>query len=137
MATPSNLMGLGMGPFLATRLGMNVIAVTCAGDSSPIAKSLPGQPGVYYVNASNSGSGVALPAVGGQSGVLLGDEITIANILGATIAVYANANSAGSAVTLFGRGLSAAGTTGVSLATGIVGTFYPITVSTWVFDASV
>lgn len=130
-------MGLGVAHFQARVLGADVLLVTCAGDSAGGAKVLPGTPGVYYVNASNSGSGVALPAVGGSTGCLLGDTFEVANIFGATIYVYAVNNAAGSAVTLFGRGLSAAGTTGVSIGTGLVGRFRPISVSTWVFDASV
>lgn len=133
MATPENLMAFGMAHMLASRVGMRVVGVTCAGATAGAATVLPGNPGVYFVNASNSGSGVALPPVGGDRGAYLGDPIEIANIIGATIYVYANNNSAGSAVTLFGAGLSAAGTTGVSLQTGMVGLFQPITVSTWVF----
>lgn len=130
-------MGLGVPHFQAQRLGCEVLLVTCAGTTAGDSKLLPGYPGLYYVNASNSGSGIALPPVGGSTGVLLGDMIEIANIFGATICVYARDNSAGSAVTLFGRGLSAAGTTGVSIATGINGWFKAISVSTWVFAASV
>lgn len=140
MSTPSNLMGLGLPHMLASRLGVHVELVTVAGATAGAARQIPGRPGIYYVNASNSGSGVALPLVGGDTptgGALLGDGYTVANIIGATIYVYANNNAAGSAVTLFGRGLSAVGTTGVSIATGVNGFFQPISISTWVFQASV
>lgn len=132
MSTPSNLMGLGVQAFLAGRIGMDVVAVTCAGTSAGSAKQLPGLPGIYFCNASNSGSGLALPKVGGN-GALLSDEFIIANILGATIYLYANANDAGSAVTFYGDGVSTAGTTGISVATGFNAMFRPITMSTWIY----
>ena len=136
MATGQNLAGLGMPVQLAARVGMHVQAVTCAGTTAGAATQLPGRQGIYYVNASNSGSGVALAQVGGQGagkGQLLGDEVTVANIIGATIYVYANANAAGSAVTIYGDGVSTAGTTGVSIATGQQAFFNPITISTWIY----
>ena len=133
MATPANLMGLGVAHFAAARIGMSVIAVTCAGATAGAAKQLPGLQGIYYVNASNSGSGVALPEVGGDLGCLLGDDIIVANIVGGTIYVYANANDAGSAVTLYGDGVSTGGTTGISVATGFNAQFRPITMSTWIY----
>lgn len=136
MATRANLIGLGVPHLQAARIGMHVVAVTCAGATAGAATQIPGFQGVYYVNASNSGSGVALPNLGGEGpakGALLGDSFNIANIIGATIYVYANATDAGSAVTFFGGGLSAAGTTGISLQTGFNALFTPITVSTWIF----
>lgn len=137
MATAGNLMALSMPHMLAARVGMRIEAVTVAGATAGAARQLDGRPGIYYVNASNSGSGVALPPLGGDTGALLADQITVANIIGATIYVYANNNANGSAVTLYGRGVSAVGTTGVSLATGVNGYFQPITISTWIFQASI
>lgn len=137
MATGQNLAGLGMPVQLAARVGMHVQALTCAGTSAGSANQMPGRQGIYYVNASNSGSGVALAQVGGQGagkGQLLGDSVIIANLLGATIYVYANANAAGSAVTLIGEGTSIAGTTGASLASGNNIQLWPITISTWIYD---
>lgn len=133
-------MGLGLPFTVASRLGVHIELVTVAGATAGVARQIGGRPGIYYVNASNSGSGAALPLVGGDGptgGALLGDMFAVANIFGATIYVYANANAAGSAVTLYGRGLSAAGTTGVSIGTGNIGYFQPITISTWIFQASV
>ena len=128
-----------MAPFLAARVGMHVAAITCAGATAGAATQIGGRQGIYYCNASNSGSGLALPKVGGEgpaNGILLGDFVEVANIIGATIYVYANANDGGSAVTFFGGGLSAAGTTGISVATGFSAIFQPITVSTWIFTRS-
>lgn len=136
MSTPENLMGLGLPHFLAARVGLRVQAVTVAGATAGAARQLPGVPGIYFVNASNSGSGLALPLVGGDApdrGINLSDHVQVANIIGATIYVYANANAAGSAVTLYGAGLSAVGTTGISVQTGMIADLQPITVSTWIF----
>jgi len=137
MATPVDLMGLGVPFFQAGKLGTFVTSVTCAGTTAGSATVLPGQQGLYVVTASNSGSGIALPPVGGDKGCLLGDSIAIANYQGQPIAVYANNNAAGSAVTLQGRNASTAGTTGVSVASAVMGTFWPVTISTWFFDASI
>lgn len=137
MATRGNLAGLGMPALLAARVGMHVQAITCAGATAGAAGQIPGFPGVYYCNASNSGSGLALPQVGGQGvgkGALLADEFTISNIVGAVIYVYANANAAGSVVTFYGDGVSTAGTTGISLTTGFSVWFEPITMSTWIYS---
>lgn len=139
MARPQDLMALGLPHFLAARVGMNVQLVTCGGGSAASATQIPGRQGIYYVNASNSGSGVKLPLVGGEGvsgGACLADAFTVANIFGATIQIYADNNAAGSVVTFFGVGVSTAGTVGVSLGTGKMTTFFPITVSTWIFDAS-
>lgn len=133
MATPNNLIGLGVPAVQAGRLGMAIVSVTCAGATAGAAKQLGGFPGIYVVNASNSGSGVALPQMGGQTGALLSDEFIIANIVGGTIYVYANATGLGSAVTFYGDGVSTAGTTGISVATGFNAMFRPITMSTWIY----
>jgi len=136
MATPENLMGLGLAHLLAARVGIRVQAVTVQGTSAGSAKQLGGFPALYFVNASNSGSGVALPLVGGDAfdrGIALADPVIVANTLGATIYVYANNNAAGSAVTLLGAGAANTGTTGVSVASNFNAIFQPITVSTWIF----
>lgn len=140
MPTSGNLMGLGMSHLLAARVGMHVVSITCAGQTAAGATQIPGRQGFYFCNASNSGSGLALPKVGGDGaagGALLGDMFGVLPYGVGTIYIYANANDAGSAVTLIGRGVSAAGTTGISLAVGSPGYFQPITVSTWMYIASV
>lgn len=139
MASPTILMGLGMPHFLAGKVGVHIEAVTCQGAAVGSARQLPGQQGLYYVNASNSGSGVALPLVGGDGpsgGIQRGDWIVVSNIQGATIAVYANTNGAGSACVLYGRGVSTAGSTGVSVTTGNTAYFQAITASAWIFGGA-
>jgi hypothetical protein len=133
MARGQDLMGLGLSHILAARVGMNVQAVTIAGTSVGSATQLPGRQGIYYVLASNSGSGIKLPPVGGLNGCLPTDEYTIVNNQGATLAVYAANNASGSAVTLIGNGAATAGTTGVSLLTAHVAIYKNINASTWAF----
>lgn len=133
MATAANLIGLGMPSPLAARVGMHIQAVTCAGTSAGTATQIPGRQGIYYVLASNSGSGIKLPQLGGNNGANLGDEITISNQQGATIAVYSANNGNGSAVTLVGNGGAIAGTTGMSLLTNHTAILKNINVSTWAF----
>jgi hypothetical protein len=137
MATPRDLMGLGMSPFLARQVGMDVIFVTAAGSTLASAKQLPGPDALFVINATNTGACLLLPLIGGDgpaNGALLGDLATLANICGSTITVYANNNALGSVVTFYGGGVSTAGTVGVSCPTGAQLYFQPITVSTWIFS---
>ena len=138
MATPDNLMGLGMQHFLASRIGVQVVLVSAEGATAASAKQINGKPGIYVITSGNSG--VALPLLGGDTptgGALLADPIAIANISGSALVLFAANNAKGSAVTLFGRGASTAGTTGVSIGTGITAYCTPITVSIWLFNASI
>jgi hypothetical protein len=82
------------------------------------------------VNAGTSS--MTLPLVGGANGCLLADEFHVANLTAATINLYGNVGS-----TIYAQvsGLAvsaAAATTGVSIASGKVGCFWPVTASTWV-----
>ncbi len=131
MATPENLMGLGLPHILARVLGNGVYTLTATGSTAGDAKQIPGIPGVYFINAGTSA--VVLPLVGGDGptkGALLGDKFYISNIA-ASLVVFAANNDKGSAVTIFGNGISVVGTTGLSLVSGWQGLFIPITISTW------
>jgi len=134
MANPENLMGLGLPHMLARVMANGVYTISAEGATAGAAKQIPGVPGVYFVNAGTSG--LALPLVGGEpptGGALLGDKFYISNIA-ATLVVFANNNAKGSAVTLFGNGISTAGTTGISLVSGWQALFQPITISTWFYS---
>lgn len=132
MARSTDLMGLGLPHLLAQRIGDDPIAVTAAGAAIGSATTLGGAQSTIFVNASNSGSGIKLPQIGGDNGCLLGDEFNITNLLSATIAIYASTNNAGSAMQIFANSTSATGSTGMSLISGAVGIFRAITVSTWI-----
>lgn len=131
MALVTDLMGLGMSPYLANRIATQPTALTAGGASSGSATQM-GPNGLFYVNATNSGSGVKLPAVGGDPGCLLGDDVILTNILIDTVQVYIANNAAGSVCTLYIDGASVTGTTGVSVSGGKSVCFYPLTVSTWI-----
>lgn len=132
MAKSTDLIGLGMHPFLARTIGDDPTVATAAGASAGSATSLNGKNSVIYVNASNTGSGVLLPGIGGDNGALLGDDIKIANLLGAAIQVYAANNGLGSAVQIYMDGGSITGTVGFSVTSGKAVIMTPITVSAWI-----
>jgi len=134
MANPENLMGLGLPPIIARYLSNGVYTITATGSTAGDAKQIPGIPGIYFVNAGTSA--VVLPLVGGDpptGGALLGDTFQVCNIA-ASLVVFAANNAKGSAVTIFGNGISVVGTTGLSVVSGWQGYFYPITISTWFMD---
>lgn len=132
MARSVDLMGLGLQPFLARAIGDDPILATAAGATQGSATQLNGTNSVVFVNASNSGSGVQLPLIGGTNGALLGDDIKIANLLTAAIQVYSANNGLGSAVQIYIDGGSITGTTGFSVTSGKSVILTPITVSAWI-----
>lgn len=132
MADKRDLIGLGMMPFMARRLAAGSIQVTGVGGSRASAAVLPGDAYVAAVVATNTGNGVMLPPVGGDTGCLLGDQFDIINMSGSQLTVYANSQltGLGSAVALAG------GATNVSLFTVTnfaVATLQVLTASQWSF----
>lgn len=123
MAQVNDLMAFGAPPFLANALATQVYSIVCQGTSLASANVM-GNAGIYYVIASNSGSGVALPAIGGD-GANFGDIYLVANFLGVSITVYSNATS------IIGTNTSVSGATGYSATNGRITFFTPITASTW------
>ena len=130
MATASNLMAFGMAPDLARRIGVTTVSVQSQGASRASANGILGHNAFAYVTASNSGSGIVLPSVGGDltafDGALLGDTIGVANLLSASIVVYAPTG-----MTFTGDGASTDGATGISVATNRTAQFYPLTATTY------
>lgn len=132
MVTKIELMGLGMPYPQANVLGILPIITSVSGAAVGSATQVGGQQYLIIITASNSGSGLKMPQVTGDNGCLPGDTFTIQNNLSASIAIYAANNAAGSAVTFYGNGVSAAGTTGFSIPTGMTSILRPINTSTWV-----
>lgn len=129
MPTKNDLMGLSLPHMLARVLGVTPTAPTVAGATSGSATQLGGYD---YLNVPITGtSGLKLPAVGGDTGTLLGSPTVIANLTSAAIVVFAANNAAGSAVAIHANGTSAVGTTGMSLLSGHTMILWPVTVSTW------
>lgn len=136
MATKNNLAHLGMPVFIARALGNTPVITSVGGSAASVASQIAGDQYITMVTASNAGSGLKLPQVGGDwganSGALLGDRFWIFNALAVTIQVYCDNNALGSAVTLSMNAASAAGTTGLSIPTGEMAVFIPVTVSTYI-----
>ena len=130
MATQSDLMGLGVPVYHAERLGVTPRIATAFGTSAGSAN--PIGPTGYLTFCLTGTSSFLLPPVGGANGCLLGDTFIIANMSGASVQIYAANTPQGSAVTIFFKAASLAGTTGASLQSGFPAIFKPITVSTWV-----
>lgn len=126
MATKINLTGLGVPPPVANLIAAGREFITAQGSSFASATTIG--PANYFtvVNASNSGNYVALPAIGGDPGALLGDTFDIVNLLSAAVVVCAP-----STTTIYYGGASIAGNTGVSVAGGKIGTFFPVSASVW------
>lgn len=129
MPTKQDLMGLSLPYSLAAILGVTPTAPTVAGSTVGSATQIGGRD--YLVAPITGTSGLALPQVGGDTGILLGSPMAIANLTAAAIVIFAANNALGSAVTLLMNGTSAAGTTGMSLLSGHVALLWPVTVSTW------
>lgn len=130
MARAVDLIGLGVPWTHAYRLANDPVSVVAAGATVASCSSLPGNAGIFFVVSGTSG--VKLPQVGGDSGCLLGDDITIANLSTAAIVIFATTNNAGSAVAIHANVTSATGSTGMSLLSGATGIFKAATASTWV-----
>ena len=136
MAQRSDLIGLGLSPFLAERLAdcqINQILVTGVGGTRASAYVIGRSQFLLAVNGSNSGKSVLLPPVGGDNGCLLGDAFIIHN--------YADANGSlivygqtGSEIIQSSSNIS--GSLGVSLSSGFTATFWTITASTWIAQVS-
>ena len=126
MAGKTNLIGLGMPYMLAELLANGREFITAQGSTFGSASSIGPKNYFSVINASNSGNYVALPNVGGDPGCLLADEFKIVNLLSASIVV-----TTPSGTTIYYGGVSTTGTTGVSVAGGKIGTFYPVSPSVW------
>lgn len=131
MATAQNLMAYGMAPALARALGRTPAAIACAGSSVGDAGKITIDSKVAYCIASNGGSGLALASVGGDAGFLLGDLVSVTNLVGANVTLYAaNGSFVGNGAT------SVDGATGIAVSTGQTVLLEPISVSTWAFVRS-
>lgn len=118
-----------MSPFLARVLANTPVQVTAQGAAIGSALALVNNTGIAYVVGTNGGGGLKLPSIGGDTGVLLGDDIIVFNVTGDAMTVYAS-NSA----TITGYGASASGNTGVTVATCNGAAFWPVTATSWVYN---
>lgn len=130
MATGNDLMCLGLPPFLAqviAEAGTGPATLTVAGSAFATATRI--KVGQSMVSAAGGGaatntSGLALPAVGGSTGVLIGDLQVIACTGTDTLVVYAS-----SGVTINGSG---GNTSNIFVPVGTTMILFPTSTSTWV-----
>lgn len=125
-------MGLGLPAPLAQIFGDHPVIATAYGTSAGSANQIGGNQ--YNTLCFTGTSSFALPQVGGDGigkGALLSDEYSLTNFTGADLKVYAANNAAGSAVTIYARGGSVVGTTGMTLVSGYPCIFKVISVSTY------
>ena len=88
MAKTSDLMGLGMGPVLSDVLGLNPVAVTCAGTLSTTATAISQD--FNNLTAASNQTGAILPAVGAGAGTVgaLGGAVVCGNSSATGAVVY-------------------------------------------------
>lgn len=127
MTEITDILGLGMPVFLARKLGVSAKNTTAAGASLASATPMLQHQQIAFVVATNSGSGLKLPPIGGD-GCSLSDFCMVFNYLGAGIQVYAS-----NSCTITGSGASASGNTGVTVATCNGAIFWPVTSTSWAY----
>lgn len=130
MATKNDLMGLGMAHMLAGIIGATPTNPIIAGSTVGSATQMGGQD--YFAVPITGTSGLKLPTIGGGDGILLTTPVVVMNMTAAAIVLFASSNAAGSAVSMFLNGTSAAGSTGMSLLSGHGAILWAGSVSTWV-----
>ncbi len=132
MATKENLMGLGVPHFAAGVLGRTPSNVTCAGTTMASARVCGGTDYDLYIIASNSGNGVVLKSPASTDGYMIGDEIWVANGLGASVALYIR-----NGTSVLVNGTSVSGSLGVSIGAAQQCIAKVISASTWSIIGSV
>ena len=126
MAQFQDLMGVGVNPQLANLVDVTINSVIPSGSSFASATPIGSSPDIAVITATNNGSFLALPTLGGTNGCLAGDVFIILNTLGASITV-----TAPTGYNIVGTGASAVGTTGVTVATNKQNIFWAVTGSTY------
>lgn len=128
MALAQDLMGLGISPLQAAHTanaGTGPVTAAAAGSSYATATKIGAYQFLISVNVSGSvtTSGLALPAVGGDSGCLIGDDYILNNATANAITLYAPAN-----VNISGRGVNV---NSLTISSHTTCTVYAITTSQW------
>lgn len=133
MATPSDLSGMGMSFGLSRQIGNENDTVTGQGASFASATPVVGGNRHLLITASNTGAGLAMPAVGSDfPAARRGDMMMFTNILSASAILYFANTILGSVTTIYVDGGSVVGTTGVSVASAKPLLLRPISLSTWI-----
>jgi hypothetical protein len=123
----SDLQGLGVNPLQAQRTanaGIGPLTISAAGTAFASATRIGGAQ--YLVSCSNTtgSNGISLPAVGGDSGALIGDQFTINNAGTVSLNIFLSTG-----VTISIANLN---TATFALATHTTTTCYPISATQWI-----
>ncbi len=127
MALASDLLGLGLNPFLAGHLasgGNGPLTIAAAGSTFATATKLQAEQFVCSCINADGTKGVALPTVGGDSGALLADDYVINNAGSTSLQIF---SSSGVVISTGGSNTSS---TQVQLHTTM--TLYPISTTQWI-----
>ena len=119
-------MGLGMPPFLAERLATEPTTVSAQGSTRASAYIIGRSQFLISITGSNSGGGLLLPPIGGDTGCDLGDDFIINNQI-APVTIY---GVTGTSISIGASNGSGSG--GFALASHQSVTLYPITATTWI-----
>jgi hypothetical protein len=128
MSLAQDLMGLGVNPLQAAHgatAGTGPLTLVPAGSTYATATKIGAFQYLCSVNSGTTGTtGLSLPAVGGDTGCLLGDNFVINNATGTNLIVYAPS----------GVNISAGGSNAntLTISTHTTCTFYAISTSQWV-----
>jgi hypothetical protein len=129
MSLAQDLMGLGISPLQAAHTssaGTGPVQAAAFGSSYATAQKIGAYQFLISVNAvsSTTTSGLALPAVGGDTGCLIGDDYIVNNATTSPVVIYAPAS--------VNISINASNLNTFTVKTHTTATFYAITASQWV-----
>ena len=126
MAKKADLMGLGVPYAQANIQATEPTTASVFGITFASAFQVGGQQYLISAFSGTAGSFIQLPAVGGFTGCLLGDDFIINNQIGSTLVVCA-----ASGVFFSIANASITGTTGFSMSNHRTATFYSLSSTAW------
>jgi hypothetical protein len=127
MALASDLMGLGMPPFLAKEIaegGVGPLTITGAGTTFATGTKINTDQFYFQITNSAAGSAISLPTVGGDNGSLLCDLYVIGNTSTATVLLFSSTS-----VTILANGSNSAGQQLTTKQTAIL---TPVSTTQWI-----
>ena len=125
MAKKSDLMGLGLGPFLSNVLAKDSFNTVVTGTSNGTSTQIGGTQYLVAVTATNGGNYLGLPTVNSLNNCLVGDEFVITNLSTSSVII----TQSGTGV-IIASGASINATTGVSVASLATALVYVLSAST-------
>lgn len=89
MVQKTDLLGLGMNPFMANILAPGIVNITATGSNRATSASIGQNNRGAVITASAAGTGIILPGSGGDTGALLADTYTVYNTTANSVQLYA------------------------------------------------